>query len=492
MSTKVYSGETTAPPATAIEAVSPPARVANAAAAPGSGRALGKAKVLLILAGLLAYGNAFNTQFHMDDAWMSAKEIADLWEFVGLMPQRALAAATLYFNNLLHEDGWFGYHLVNIAIHFAATLTLFGVVRRTLLLPRWQGRFSASALWLAFAVALLWMVHPLQTQSVTYIIQRMESMMGLFYLLTFYCVLRGAQAPLRRQAWLWYVAAVLSCALGALSKEVMITILPVLLGYDFVFLGAVKDKPRWRFSPLRLTAVNVLLDVLRRRWLLYLALAGICAWMVLRHLFRKNTADVSAGFGIASLQQERYWMTQAWVLLYYVRLCFIPYPQFMWYRGPEKKEGGWEPTMWTNPTDFAEFLPAALILAGLGLIIVVLTLRRSWLGFVGWWFFGVLSLTSIVPMSDAIFEHRLYLSLAALSCLVVMGGYLLFNRFLDQKRSLVGMIVVTIALATTLTFLTIMRNEDYRSNEGIWATVGDAQNSRPCSVVEMIFLFWYW
>ena len=85
-----------------------------------------------------------------------------------------------------------GFHAANLAIHLAAALLLFGILRRTLLLPAMRDRFGAAATPLAPAVAMLWAVHPLQTESVTYIAQRAESLVGFFYLFALYALIRGA------------------------------------------------------------------------------------------------------------------------------------------------------------------------------------------------------------------------------------------------------------------------------------------------------------
>ena len=77
------------------------------------------------------------------------------------------------------ESSW-GYHLVNLVVHVLAGLTLFGLLRRTLLTERLKDRFGRTSTVVGFAVALLWIVNPLQTQSVTYLVQRAESLMGLF------------------------------------------------------------------------------------------------------------------------------------------------------------------------------------------------------------------------------------------------------------------------------------------------------------------------
>ena len=91
------------------------------------------------------------------------------------------------------------YHLTNLAIHLLAGLALFGIVRRTLLLPRFRERFGRASVPLALAVAVVWAVHPLQTESVTYVTQRYESMMGLFYLVAVYSVIRCSGSPLRQE-----------------------------------------------------------------------------------------------------------------------------------------------------------------------------------------------------------------------------------------------------------------------------------------------------
>ena len=104
-----------------------------------------------------------------------------------------------------------GFHVGNLLIHLLAALTLYGIVRRTLLSPLLKERFGHAASALALAAALIWSVHPLQTEAVTYLTQRTESLMGLFFLLTLYGAIRAASSP---HPWKWYAATVAACALG--------------------------------------------------------------------------------------------------------------------------------------------------------------------------------------------------------------------------------------------------------------------------------------
>src|SRR5262249_23445773 len=155
--------------------------------------------------------------------------------WAGLVQGRTLVDLSFAANYAIGGlDPWW-YHAVNLAIHVVAALTLFGIVRRTLLQEPRRDRYGAAAPWLALAVAVLWCAHPLQTGSVTYIVQRAESMMGLFYLLTLYCFIRSTEAG--RGRVFWALAAAASLFLAIRSKEVAVTAPVVLLLYDVVFLS---------------------------------------------------------------------------------------------------------------------------------------------------------------------------------------------------------------------------------------------------------------
>ena len=113
-----------------------------------------------------------------------------------------------------------GYHLFNLVVHSGCALALFGIVRRTLLQPALNARFGRAAVPIAFVVALLWAVHPLQSESVACVIQRTELLVGMFYLLTLYCVVRSGSEPGSKG---WPLLTIASSALGMASKEVMVS-----------------------------------------------------------------------------------------------------------------------------------------------------------------------------------------------------------------------------------------------------------------------------
>src|SRR5205085_8010443 len=197
----------------------------TSADARASRRHVGLAAAAIVFIGALVYSNSFAGRFIFDDrVILEDASIRQLWPpwTAMLSPNniaRPVVGLTFAINYAISGLEVWSYHLLNLLIHLLAALALFGVVRRALVSERLGARFGASSTWLAASVAVVWAVHPLQTQSVTYIVQRGESLMGLMYLATLYAVIRAAESARRR----WVVAAVVSCAIGMATKPVMVT-----------------------------------------------------------------------------------------------------------------------------------------------------------------------------------------------------------------------------------------------------------------------------
>jgi protein O-mannosyl-transferase len=445
--------------------------------------------LLVIVAGLLAYHNSFTGAFVFDDLESIPENptIQHLWPIWPLLSPphrggmtvegRPLINLSVAVNYALGGYNVWGYHALNVTVHLFAGLTLLGIMRRTLLQPVLRGRFGAAADGLALATAVLWTVHPLQTESVTYIIQRTESVMGLFYLLTIYCFIRGAESvpvlkPVgarssasvaaqpreatlprpTRLTWqrgptnnvaelelgptgsaalpsaLWFTLSVVACALGMISKEVMASAPLMALLYDRTFLsGSIREA--WR-----------------RRRLLYLALAS--TWIVLglvMAFWQLPTTLMNAEK--IGLSPWTYLRTQPEVILYYLRLSLWPYPLSLDHA-------------WSMASTWVSIVPPTIVIVILLGATVWAWKRNSVWGFVGAWFFLILApSSSIMPLHSAIHEHRMYLSLAAVVSIVVTGLYSLLNR-----RSLPLFALMAIALGV----LTWRRNQDYRSEVILW------------------------
>ncbi|MES2697394.1 MAG: tetratricopeptide repeat protein [Verrucomicrobiota bacterium] len=416
-----------------------------------SSRAKLWAALTICAAALVAYHNSFHGPFVFDDASSIETNltIRQLWSLPGALATpttnvtaqgRPMLNLSLALNYAVGGTSVVGYHVGNLLIHTLAGLTLFGLLRRTLLLGGLAApatTTTATALGatpVALAIAVLWVVHPLQTESVTYIIQRAESLLGLFYLLTVYCFARavkpgaGSDAPARG----WLVLSVVACALGMATKEVMATAPLMVLFYDRTFVAPTFGA------------------ALRRRPGFYAALFG--TWLLLGWLIAQGGGNRggSVGFG-AGVEPWAYWLTQLKAMAVYLRLTFWPAPLVFEYG-----------TFWIERA--GEIVFDALLVLGLLAVTLRGLVRRTALGFAGAWFFGILAPTSLAPgTTQMIVEHRMYLPLAVVLAVAVVAG----RRLLAARSVWLGRVVIATAVVVALT-LTVRRNVDYRTDIALW------------------------
>lgn len=446
---------------------------------------------LLVVAACAAYANSFAGVFLFDDIIRIVEEerIRRLWPIGQLLSgERPMVDLSLALNYAISGLKPWSYHAFNLAVHILAGLTLFGIARRTI--ENWQqgnevtrqrgSKEDRSAKveeridlqrqtqhWptlTAFVVALIFLVHPLQTQSVTYVIQRGESMMGLFYLLTLYCAIRAFDSPRR---WLWSGAAVAACALGMGTKAVMVTAPLIVVLYDWVFAG--RGAQRSKF------------EVPKQRLPLYVALFATWSvlWMcgIASEALGQSSATSHVGFAYKGITAAQYAATQPGVIVKYLQLSLWPASLCLDYD-------------WSAATGWRHVVAPAICIGVLFSVAAWLVYRRHWLGFVGAWFFVILAPTSsFVPIKDLMFEHRMYLPLAAIiTALVVPIGLWLFQQTgngrsaieppianrqsqIGHPRSVFVLLAFTFALASPLACATHLRNRTYHSELAMWQDV---------------------
>lgn len=370
---------------------------------------------------------------------------ADVQEII-ITGRRPVVDLTFALNAAIDPDSPVSYHLFNMLIHIAAGVVLYDLVRRAIRLSPWRERLEGRQTAFAFAIALLWMVHPLNTQAVSYMIQRYESLAGLFYLLTMWAVLRHAQAP---QRWVWAAVAVAACALGMASKEILVSAPIMALLLDRTLIAGSFGR------------------ALKHRWPMYLGLALTWALLPLMGLTDLMGENQSAGLGMKLLTPTSYLLSQGEVILHYLRLSFWPHPlvlDYVWF--PAYPEGPW---LWTSAV-----VAALLVVALVGLW------RNTWWGLLGAWFFLVLGPTSsVAPIADLAMEHRMYLPLIAVVALVVFLVDAALRRLPEpQLRRLLQLGLLT-AAGAALALMTVARNFEYRTAVGLWETVVERMPHNP-------------
>ncbi len=416
--------------------------------------------LLIVLAVVAAYHGSLTAPFVFDDTAILDDDTLHHpgWRTV-VGTTRPLVQLSFALNWAAGGTAVFGYHLVNLVIHVLASLVLYGIAARTLRGIAAPTLPAPARPGLALAIALVWAVHPLQTESVTYVVQRAESLMGLWYLLTLYCVIRGATAAPPSVGW--YAAAVAACALGMLCKPVMVTAPVVVLLYDRAFLAG-SAGAAWR----------------ARRGL-YLGLGA--TWGILAVLLVGQTHEsaATAGFAMRDVSLAEFARSQPGVVLRYLRLVVWPHGLVLDY--------AWPPAAGVTGV----FVPALVLALGLGAALFALRDRPP-LGFLVLAFVVILlPSASVVPIRDLAFEHRMYLPLAPLVALLVVGGAAALARLdlapAQARRVAVGATAVVVA---ALGALTIARNLDYRTNIAMWTDVARKRpgNSRAHANLAQAFM----
>jgi Flp pilus assembly protein TadD len=410
-----------------------------------------------------AYANSLDGEFIFDDIVTirdnpTITRLDDLATVLSPPAQsttggRPLVNLTLAVNYAIGGLNVRSYHVFNLAVHLAAVLTLLGLVRQSLLSAAVPAAVRGGADWLAAAVALLWGLHPLGTMAVSYTVQRAESLMALWYLLVLYFSARmiradadaGLAGGVQRTAWAWGAAAILCCLAGATTKEVIVSAPLAVLLWDRALGGG-----SWR-------------QAIRRRWPLYLGLAA--SWVVLAVLAiplkgRMNTAGF--GFGYSPLE---YLFTQMGVILHYLGLAFAPITLCVDYK-------------WPIATSVWQVLPGAIVVGALAALTIWALVKRPAWGLVGACFFMVLAPTSsVLPVVDPAFEHRMYLPLAAVVTAVVLG----FWRLVAGRLRWAPLVAAAalLACAGALGARTHFRNADYRTAIGLWSQTIEAVPTNP-------------
>ena len=414
----------------------------NRSATPPLGNSRGLALALGGLLLVMAWAGSFGAPFVFDDiaavrenptlrAWGKLGEV--LAPPAGLsVSGRPVANASLAFSYALSGEQPWGYHAVNLALHLATAGLLAGVVRRTLRRPGLREKFGAAADELALLVAAVWALHPLQTATVTYVMQRTEGLAGFFAVATLYGFLRGVEGERGGRGWL--VAAIVVCALGMGSKEVMVVVPVMVFFYDRTWVAG-NFVAAWR-----------------ARRLFYAGLGA--TWLVLAACLLAKGRDGSAGWD-AGMSVTAYALTQGEAIWRYLGLVVWP-ARLVFDYGTELS---------------INFVAVAGVVVLIGATAWALV-RRPGAGFLGFLFFALLApSSSFVPVAtQTMAEHRMYLPLAVLVSAAVLGAYAWLGR-----RSL--WLWAAVALAGGVG--TWVRNLDYRSERAIWA---DTVAKRPGNV----------
>jgi tetratricopeptide (TPR) repeat protein len=426
---------------------------------------------LITITALLIYSNTLHSPFIFDDVWyiLDNPKIRNLGNFLDMSGTRYIAFLTFALNYKLGGYNTFGYHLINVTIHIINGFLVYWLVVLTFKTPL-MGRTTGNSqlkYFIALSSALIFISHPIHTQAVTYITQRFTSLSTLFYLLslTLYIKARLTEAAASQKVkWLFYFASLLCAVLAMKTKEISFTLPLIIALYEFTFFNNKIPRIK-RFCYLF-------------PFLLALSIIPLTYFAPELGLGERgaDAAEKIRRFNILQLKTlswHDYLITQFRVIITYLRLLVFPMNQNADY---------------DYPTFHSIFKPQILLSFLFLLFFFAVTVylfvrsRRTnndctlLISFGILWFFITLSVeSSIIPIWDVIFEHRLYLPsigmVIAFSSAVFYGFYHAKRR-LGFKISLpVATCVLLLVIAVPLSCATYKRNWVWKDAEAFWGDV---------------------
>jgi tetratricopeptide (TPR) repeat protein len=418
--------------------------------------------MLIVLLCLVAYANTFQVPFQFDDprSITEVPFVRDLRMFPNVFTlHRSVGFFSFALNYRLHGTDVIGYHVVNLAIHLFNALLVYALVLLTFRTPRMQGSpLLKHGKPVALLSALLFAGHPVQTQAVTYIAQRFASLATLFFLASVaaYAASRLATNAKSSQ-WrspVWYGLSLLSAVLAMKTKEIAFTLPVVIVLYEFLFCeGQVRRR------------ILVLLPLL-------LTMAIIPAGMLgIDRPIGTLMSDVNEATKVhTTMGRTEYLVTQFRVIVTYLRLLILPVNQNLDYDYPVFDS-------FLDPEVILSFL---LLTAIIGAGVYLLSRERRappgagrFIAFGIFWFFITLAVeSSIIPIADVIFEHRLYLPSVGFF-LAVTGALFRAAESLEARWSAAVPVVVAFLAAAAVVFtgLAVARNSVWTSEVGLWEDV---------------------
>lgn len=406
----------------------------------------------LFLSGLVIYSNTFFSSFHLDDLPSivynsSIRNIHDLHNIWNFWPTRFIAYLSLAFNYHFHHLDVFGYHLFNLAVHLGLGILVWWFSLLTFSTPIMKDqKIARHANLVSFFAALIFVTHPIQTQAVTYIVQRTASLATFFYLgsLTLYVKSRLLEDKKSTSGFrrLYYSGSLVLAVMAMFTKEMTITLPLMICLYEFCFFKTNGNFNWKRFVPFLFCLSIIPLTMLFTKTL--------------------NLEQMQrVGEDALTISPWSYFLTQFRVLVTYVRLLLLPLNQNFNYDYPV-----------ANTLLDLSVLMSLFLLAGIFIVAVKLFRNYRLVSFgIFWFFLSLLPESTIIPINDVIYEHRLYLSMAGYSLFLISSLYYLFEKN-DLKRMVMIMLTVVIFYST----LTYARNAVWRDEITLW---NDAIHKSP-------------
>jgi len=379
----------------------------------------------------LAYSNSFDSAFHFDDYSSiithpyikSINNIPYFFYYNGSpLISRPVTMATFAVNFAIGGLDPFSYHVMNFFIHLANAILVYILLIFTLR--------NRSAKWMNISLlaALMFAVHPIQTQAVVYIVQRAEILSAFFYLLALVLFIKASLNKVEAKVKIkssststltFYSLSILSSVLAMGSKEIAVTLPVVILLYDFFFLSGGDIKALSRRWPVHLLFFLTLLPLMY-----FMGVSLITSFISTDAVQLPPTSIIDPE--TSSISRQEYFLTQFRVIWTYIKLLILPINQNLDYNYGLSR---------------GLLAPLTTLFGVIGItalfgLAVFLFKRQKVISFFILWFFLILAPTSSVAvLPDVIFEHRMYLPSLGYFVIFAFGAFRVSEIIFGTKRS---------------------------------------------------------
>ncbi len=422
---------------------------------------------IIVVLGIIIYSNSFNCSFHFDDlnSIINNSAIKDLSNFKAwwnYSSGRPIAYFSFALNYHFGQLNVWGYHIVNLIIHLTTACIVMWLTQLIFSTPTLKDSpIRKHKKTFALLTALLFLSHPLATQSVTYIVQRMASMVAMFYLLSVALYIKGRLLEKGSiSKYFWFAGALISAILALFTKENAYTLPFAIILFEIFFLQ--KKKLIINFKDYRvlifLVASLSIIIIMFSRFSL----------SIFNAIPPKNGNDYT-------ITSTNYLLTQFSVIVKYIQLLILPINQSVDHYIPLS-------------TSFFELrtLLSFLFLLSLLVVAILLFKRNRIVSFGIFWFFLTLSIeSSIIPIDDIMFEHRTYLPSFGFYLMLSSVIYILF-----QNRNKYIPLSILLSLILLNSVLTFQRNKIWKDVITLWNDAISKSPEKPRPYVVRGFVYY--
>jgi protein O-mannosyl-transferase len=360
-------------------------------------------------------------------------------------PYRPVACITLALNYYFGGLDVFGYHLINIFIHLISSIFLFLFIYHTLNLPSLKEKYATHSYSIALLATIFWAINPVQVQAVTYIVQRMASLAGMFFILTMYLYLKARMTASRKRSFLFFAMSFVGFLLALGSKE-NAAMLPVVI---FVYEALLIQEDPFSF--------------IRRNFSLMLIVLVCTLLLGIGYLYFKggNVFSFLEGYENRPFTLGQRLLTETRVVVFYLSLLLYPLTARLNIAHYFELSGSLIDPASTLFSILAVFLLIAFAL--------YLARKRSLLSFCILFFFLNHVIESGIFSLEIAYEHRNYIPSMLFFLPISIGLIALIERYKTKK-------LMQFTLTAFITFVligfghaTYLRNFDWKNQKTLWS-----------------------